>query len=206
MERLTQAQLQQVVAEVQRLSFKQQEELDAEQVKQILKEIDLPPELLDEAMIQLQRKEALVVEEKRNRWIVGVSVGAVAVVLAGSFFFLQTQQQNNARVTVQGARFTLTQDRNEKLSTISRSSGEISYRVTLADAPLGQKLSLSCNWIAPNGQTVHQNRFQTKEVTTSIWNTACRYSPGQGGVLGAWEVQAFLGDRLLSKSTFVLTP
>ncbi len=206
-QRLTQAQMQQVVAEVQRLSFKQQDELDAEQVKQILKEIDLPPELLDEAMIQLQRREALVAEQKRMRWIIGIPIGAIALVLITFILFSQNRQQTYDRITAQNNRLTLAQDSGSQLSTVSRqANSEIFYRITLSDAPIGQKLSLSCNWIAPNGQTVRQNRFQTKEITTNIWNTSCRYNPGQNGGLGTWKVQAFLGDRLLSQSDFEVIP
>jgi transcriptional regulator of met regulon len=65
--RLTQAQLSQIVAEVERLSQRRDDELEPEQVKQILQELSLPPELFDEALVQLRRREALAVQQRRNR-------------------------------------------------------------------------------------------------------------------------------------------
>jgi len=50
--KLTQTQLEQIIAEVQRLSEQQEAELDLEQVRDILRELNLPPELLEEAMVQ----------------------------------------------------------------------------------------------------------------------------------------------------------
>jgi hypothetical protein len=67
---------------------------------------------------------------------------------------------------------------------------------------VGQRLSLSCNWIDPSGQIVHQNRYQTKEITTPIWNTFCRHNLGSEMPVGTWKVEAFLGDRRLSDATF----
>lgn len=204
-QRLTQVQLEQVVAEVQRLSERQQAELDAEQVKGILQELNLPPELLEEAILQLHRREALVEQQRRRRWIIGSVIGLIALLLLGVTVFTQSQQQLLTRVTAERDRITLVQDDGGDLSTVLRqTSGEVVYRVTLSDAPVGQKLSLSCNWMDPNGQIVHQNRYQTKEITTPVWNTICRHTIGSAAPVGRWEVQMLLGDRLLSDATFVV--
>ena len=49
------------------------------------KELNLPTDLVDEAMMQWRRREALVAEKKRNKLItVGVFSG-LAVVIAASF-------------------------------------------------------------------------------------------------------------------------
>ena len=82
--RLTQTQLTQIVAEVERLSNLRQSQLDSEEVKEILRELRLPPELLNEAsLIQLQRREALAQQQRRNRWIAGglaaTAAGAIAI-------------------------------------------------------------------------------------------------------------------------------
>jgi hypothetical protein len=204
-QRLTQTQLEQVVREIQQLSERQQAELDAEQVRDILRELNLPPELLEEAMVQLHRREALAMQQRRNLWLFGSVVGLVVLLLLGVIFFTQNQQQAIARVTVQQDRITLVQDDGGNLSTVSReANGEVFYRVTLSDAPVGQKLSLSCNWIAPGGQIVHQNHYQTKEINTSVWNTFCRYNLGSDAPVGTWKVEAFLGDRQMSNTTFCI--
>jgi hypothetical protein len=201
--RLTDTQLEKVVAEVQRLSQRQQAELAPEQVREILRELNLPPEFLEEAMVQLDRREALAIQQKRDRWIISGFVGLIALSVIGFVVITQNQQQMTARVMAQRDRVTLSQDNGSNLSTIPRqNSGEIFYRITLSDAPVGQRLSLSCNWIDPSGEIVHQNRYQTKEITTPIWNTFCRHQLGSEMPVGTWKVEAFLGDRRLSDATF----
>lgn len=201
--RLTQAQLEQVVAEVQVLSQQQQAELDLEQVRDILRELDLPPELLEAAVVQLQQREALATQRRRKRWILGGVIGLSALLLAGVILFTQNQQQTLAQVKAQRDRITLAQDYGNSLSSVSRqANAQVVYRVILSDAPVGQKLFLSCNWIDPGGQIVHQNRYQTQEIATPVWNTACRYSIDSTAAVGKWNVQIFLGDRLLSDAAF----
>jgi hypothetical protein len=201
--KLTQSQLSQVVAEIEELSQRRQEELDTEQVKEILRELRLPPELLEDAMVQLHRREALAVQQKRRRWIIGSAVGAIALIIAGITFFSQQHNQILSQVGVQQDRITLLQDNGGSLTSFTRqTNAELFYRVTLKDAPVGQKLSLSCNWIAPNQQIVHQNRYQTKEVTTPIWNTFCRHQLGGTSPVGNWKVQILLENRLLDEQTF----
>jgi len=202
-QRLTKAQLERIVAEVQKLSDRRESELNATEVREILQELNLPPELLDEAMVQLSRSDALVAQQRRNRWLIGGAAGVGALVLSGILFFTQYRQDTLSRVTAGRDRLTLTQDRGDNLSSISRQAGEqVFYRITLADAPVGEKLSLSCKWIDPNGQIVHENQYQTKEITKSNWDTFCRHTIGAGDAIGQWRVESFLGDRRLSDATF----
>lgn len=150
-QKLSQKQLEQIVAGVQQLSLRQEAELDRDQVREILRELNLPPELLEEAMVQLSRREALKAQKGRNFWIIGGVVGAIALVIFGSMILTRQQEQILSSVNVQSDRLTLAQDTGGNLNIIDRQTNqEIFYRVTLANAPLGQKLSLSCNWIDPN--------------------------------------------------------
>ena len=209
-QRLTDVQLEKVVAEVQRLSQRQQAELAPEQVREILRELNLPPEFLEEAMVQLDRREALAIEQKRDRWIIGGFVGLIFLSVIGFLVFTQNEQQMTARVMAQRDRVaalrdrvTLNQDNGGNLNTVPRqNNGKIFYRITLSNAPVGQRLSLSCNWIDPSGEIVHQNRYQTKEITTPIWTTFCRHNLGSEMPVGTWKVEAFLGDHRLSDATF----
>lgn len=202
-QRLTPTQLEQVVAEVQKLSDRRQIELDTEQVKDILRTLDLPPELLDEALVQLQRHDALRVQQRRKHWLIGSAIGLGALLVVGTTLFFQNQQQTLLQISAQRDRLTLTQDDGGNLTTIPRQiNGEIFYRVTLSDAPVGQELSLSCNWIDPSGQIVHQNQYQTRTITTPVWTTYCRHTVGAAAPVGQWQVQMVLGDRLLSGATF----
>ncbi len=202
-QRLTQTQLAQIIAEVERLKAREEEELDREQVQEILQELNLPPELLDDALTQVQRKQALQRQEKGKKLIVG---GVAALVIAVMGFSVFSMQQNNllmSRVQAQQDRITLTQDNGNNLKIIKRQNNpEVFYRVTLNDAPVGKKLPLNCDWINPSGEVVKQNRYQTREVTTSVWNTYCRYTIPSVAPTGNWQVRILLNNRILSEANF----
>ncbi len=73
-QRLTQAEFTKLVGEVERLSQLRDQEINREQMEEILQELKLPTDLVDEAMLQLRRREALAVEKKRNNLITMVVV------------------------------------------------------------------------------------------------------------------------------------
>jgi len=201
--RLTQTQLTQIVAEVERLSNLRQSELDSEEVKEILQELSLPPELLNEALIQLRRREALAQQQRRNRWIAGGLAAAAAGAIALTGFYIQQNRQAIDRVSIQQNRITSVQDNGGNLTVISRQkTPEIFYRTTLKDAPIGKKLSLSCDWIDPSGQVVKQNRYQTREIDKPIWNTQCSYQIGTAAATGNWQVKMFVESRPIGSASF----
>lgn len=204
--RLTDTQVQRLVAEVQRLSDRHQSELDAAEVQDILQQLDLSPEFLDDALVQLKRQDALVVQQRRRRRLVAGVVGVVALGLASWLWLGNRQQQQLAQVVAQGDRITLSQDDGGNLSQVTPQAGgsELVYRITLADAPVGEQLALSCRWSDPSGQVVHQNQYRTQTITTPVWPTYCRYAVGPESPKGNWTVEAFLGDRQLSDATFTV--
>jgi hypothetical protein len=199
-QRLTTQQLEQIVGEVGRLAHRQQAELDRTQVQEILQELNLPPELLDEAMIQVQRKEALAKERKRNTGIAIAGIIAVVIMFAGTSLLFQNQTAKLEKITVSQDRVTLIQDGES--STPIKQGSEISYQVTLNDAPINGKLNLTCNWLNPQGQITHTNRYDTKNITTAVWKTQCRYQIPTSAATGAWKVQILAGDRLLKQAPF----
>ncbi|MDZ8026033.1 MAG: DUF3859 domain-containing protein [Nostoc sp. SerVER01] len=201
--RLTQEELAQIVTEVESLQTRREAELDQQQVKEILQEMNLPPELLDEALIQLSRRQVLSVQQRRNRWITSGVVALLAVVSASTIFVMQQHNSALARVSAQQDQIALAKSNSGNLETISRqANAEVFYRVILKDAPLGKKLALSCNWIDPNGQIVKQNSYQTREINTSVWNTQCRHTINSAAKVGKWQVQMFLEGRQISDETF----
>ena len=192
-QRLTTQQLELIVGEVGRLANRQAEELDRSEVEKILEELNLPPDLLDEAMIQVQRKEALVKQKQRTIGMAIASVTAVVIILAGASLYSQTKDSSLAKVTASQDRITLVEN-GEDVQVVDRGS-ELAYRVTLSDAPVGGKLNLTCNWLDSMNKIVHTNRFETKDITTPVWNTQCRYKVPTSAAVGNWKVQIFLGDR-----------
>lgn len=202
-QRLTTEQLKQIIAEVGNLQARQEAEIEPEQVKQILQELGLAPDLLDEALVQVQRRKALKQQQKRNLTIAVGVIFAAAIAITATVFTIGQHNSALERVATQRNRITLTQDDGSDLRNISRLKGsEVFYRVTLKDAPVGKKLDLTCNWISPNGEIVKQNRYQTREIDKSIWDTHCRYIIGSASTPGKWKVQMFLQGRQLSETEF----
>ncbi len=202
-QRLNQEQLKRVVAEVEELSRRQQDELSPEQVREILRELNLPPELLEDALVQVQRRDALAAQQQRNRWVYAGIGAAIAVVLAGSLLWLIPTRTSINSLAAQQDRITLTEDNGGNLDSVSRQASlELVYRVTLMEAPIGKKLALHCDWFNPSGQIVHQNRYETKSITTPVWNTSCRYTLGTAAPTGTWKVQMRLDQQVLSDAMF----
>jgi hypothetical protein len=202
-QKLTEVQLQQIIAEVGEISRRQEAEFDREQVQEILRELSLPPELLDEAMIQLSRRQVLAAQKKRNLLVGSIVAGVLVLAIALTAYFTQQQNTVISNVGVQLDRITLKADDDAPVNSISRQNNpQVFYRVTLRDAPVGKQLNLSCNWINPSGEIVKQNQYETQVIKTEIWNTHCRYNIGANAKTGNWKVQMFLGDRLLSDQVF----
>lgn len=204
-ERLTQTQLAEVIAEIEQLSQRREAELNREEVKEILQELNLSSDLLDDALAQVNRRQALKVQQRRNRLITGGVVAVLIGAIALGTVFIQNRQQTFARISTSGNRITLAQDNGSNLTTIDRQiSPKVFYRVTLNEAPIGEKLSLTCDWIDPSGKVVHQSRYQTREVDKSVWQTNCYYQLGTAMSAGNWKVQMSLDDRIISSTSFTV--
>lgn len=200
-ERLTTQQLTQVVGEVERLANREQDELDRSEVKKILLELNLPPELLDDAMIQISRKEALVKQRQYRIGVLVASLLALAMTGVGLMLFVQNKAQTISKISASSDRITLTPDQGENLKVANKGNSLV-YLVTLNEAPVGEKLALNCNWLDPAGKVAHSNRFETKNITTPVWNTQCRYQLPSNAASGSWQVQIKTGDRLIKQAPF----
>lgn len=207
-QRLTQAEFTKLVGEVERLSQLRDQEINREQMEEILQELKLPTDLVDEAMLQLRRREALAVEKKRNNLITMVVVFGFLIVIATTFFWFKIQRQalNNIYVNPDQNQLTLQTNNGIKILNVidSQKNPEVFYRVILQDAPIGKKLSLGCNWINSNGEISHQNSYQTKEINREVWPTSCKYKFNPSLPMGSWQVEMYLGDRSLSKTEFIV--
>lgn len=204
--RLNQEQLGKVVAEVTRLAQEREDferqTLDRQQVSQLLKELNLPVEMIDDAMEQLRRREALAQEQrKKKRWItIGIASIVLIVLLFGIWMFKRDATFD--RINTDQQRITGTVDDGSNLSTVQRNGQDVVYRVTLRDVPIGESLSLTCSWIDPSGRVFHQNSYSTKPVDKSVWPTQCKCQIGPAAEKGTWKVEMKLGDRVVSSTTF----
>lgn len=204
-EKITQEKLTKIVAEVEHLAKLRDAEIERAVVEDILAELNLAPDLLDDAMIQLARREALAKEKQRN-WLIGAAVAGVLIVaIAVTTLSIQDKKAVLNKISVYQSNITLNQDSGDNLTTVNRGENpEIYYRVTLQAAPRGEKLSLKCNWLDPNGNIAHQNSYQTATINKEVWSTYCRYRVGNASIPGEWKVEMWLGDKLLSSSDFTV--
>ncbi|MEM9926708.1 MAG: DUF3859 domain-containing protein [Cyanobacteria bacterium P01_D01_bin.50] len=201
--RLTQKQVSQIVAEVERMSQRRESEIEVEELQQILQELNLPDDLLDEAVMQVYRKQALDKQKKRNRLIIGSIVAVVLSVAVGTFLVQQQNQQALARVRAYDSRIGFKRKDSVSVRVISRENNpEVFYNVTLQDAPVGKQLQLGCNWLSPSRQIAHQNSWKTKTIDKEVWNSYCRYQFSDNLPPGKWIVQMTLGDEVLESKEF----
>lgn len=203
--KLTAEQFQQVIAQVQELSDIRQTEISRQEVTEILQELNLPTDLLDEAIIQLQRRNILAVQQKRRKQIFILVVTILAGTVSLWLFFQQKYQHGLAQVTGGENRLTLATDDGQDIQTVGRQNPpKLYYRVTLKDVPVNQKLTINCDWLDPNSNIVHENRYQTKKIDQQVWPTYCFYQLGNNAAVGNWQVKMKLGERVLSTDNFVV--
>lgn len=201
--KLSEEQLRQVVAEVSRMTERQSKTFDREQVQQILEELQLPPELLDEALLRVNYRESMTRQHRGDRrLLIGLGGVALTALVAGLVWF-QAQRSGLDRVASVQDRITLAQDAGALTVVDRQLGGELFYRVTLNEAPVGDRLALSCDWINPGGQIVRQNRYETQKITSPVWNTYCRHDLAAMEP-GRWTVQMSLGGRMLDRAEFVV--
>ncbi len=106
-------------------------------------------------------------------------------------------------VTASSGRITPDEDHGGNLSAVSRRGRpELWYRVILADAPIGTKLSLACDWIGPAGEVEHRNRYKTRAIERPTWPTHARLRLGPSSPTGTWTVRLSLDGRVLHATTF----
>ncbi len=53
-------------------------------------------------------------------------------------------------------------------------------------------------------QVVHTNWFETKNITTPVWNTQCRYKVPTSAAVGNWKVQILVRDRTIEQASFTV--
>lgn len=140
--------------------------------------------------------------------------GAVMVLVAlglvsgyGTWHWIREKNAAIDRVGVRQARLTPEKDQGEDLTEIPNlPPREVFYRVTLKDAPLGQKLQLHCDWIDPQGQVALRRSYQTQTITTEIWKTYCRADFTPASPTGTWTVEMYLHNRRkISRTSFQVT-
>ena len=200
---LTEKQWQEVVAEVTRLAqTREDEQTQREITAEVLQELQLPTDLLDDAIKQVQYQEALVKQRRQRLWLSVAGVVLLLVLIASLWTWSATRSASFARIQTEPGRITRVTDQGDSLKTITSDGQEVVFRAKLRDVPLGEKLTLSCDWIDPTGKIFHQSRWETRDTNKEIWETHCRCQLGAAAPKGQWKVEMKLGDRVLTSTDF----
>ena len=204
--RLTETQLGQVVAELSRLALQREDQrrrgLDCEQVIQVLKELELPIDLLDDAMEQLRQREALARRRRKQVRLVIAAITLLLVIIIAVFLMASHRSAVLGRVSAGQDRITRAGDDGGNLSKVLRDGQDVVYHVVLRDVPVDEKLSLSARWFDPSGRVFHENHWETRLTDKSVWPTLARCQLGSAAPVGTWRVEISLGGRVLSTATF----
>lgn len=198
---LSEKQWDQVVGEVTRLAQARDDETSRRAItEQVLQDLQLPTDLIDDALQQVRYKEALA-QQRRQRWWLSVAGAALLLVLVASLWIWSSNRSASlARIGADAGRMTRTD--GNATSTVTADGQDTLYRVTLRNVPLGEQLNLSCNWIDPTGKVFHQSRWETRDTNKAVWETQCRCRIGKDAPKGNWRVEMKLGDRTINASDF----
>lgn len=201
--RITEKQWDEVVVEVTRLAqVREDEDTRRETTKQVLETLNLPVDLLDEALRQVQYREAL--KRQRQRRYMAIILAIVVAAFLGVGIRLWSLQKSSEleKVTASTARVTRETDNGSNSSSVTRDGNNVFYRVTLQNVPLGQNLPLSCVFTDPMGNIFHQTTWKSRETDHSSWDTFCRCRMPESAPAGKWKVEMKIGDKLVSQSNF----
>ncbi len=140
-----------------------------------------------------------------NGRVIAVILG---LLLVGSIFatfrLIRQKGETIERITAADARLTPEDDKSRNLTEIPRLNEWVYYRVMLKDVPLGEKLTMDCEWTDPSGQPVKQNHYETQAVTHDPWETHCRGRFGPDSAAGAWTVVMYVHRRAISRTSFTV--
>jgi hypothetical protein len=129
--------------------------------------------------------------------LVAVGVGIALVILKNN-----QQAARDATRATEG-RLTLAEDDGKSLTIVDcQPSPEIWFRVLLADAPVGEKLNLVCEWVDPDGKIAYRNKYETQPIDRPNWPTHARHRFDANAPVGIWTVRLILQDRVLLSTTF----
>lgn len=200
---ISEKQWNQVVSEVTRLAQERDEVTTQREITtEVLQELNLPTDLIDEALQQVQYREALAKQRRQRIWALVVSGILAALLVISLLTWRSTHNDALQKIQAQSGRVTREIDNGANTQTITRDGQDVFYRVTLRDVPLGEKLNLSCDWIDPTGKIVTQNRWETRDTNKAVWETHCRCRIGNSAPSGNWKVQMKIGERVISAGDF----
>lgn len=192
-----------LVEEVSKLDNERRAQLDKTEVAKILNELSLPSDLLDEALLRLQRQKS---ERRTLKLILGAAITTALLGALLAFFVLSSSnavQQSYANVTATDAFFSQNAEGSVPVPEVS--TGQTVYaQVTLHNVPVNSKLPMHAKWYKPDGSILKESSWSTRETTSQNWNTHAKCVIPPDAPAGKWMVEFSLGGRSVISKIFVV--
>lgn len=136
----------------------------ADQAREALRELDLPPDKLDEAAAKVRERHAseAAAKAKKKRTLIG-ALAVLAVLLTAGLGIGSLMQAKAAKV----AAITATDP------VLTAEAGQLRLSAKLMSAPHGESVPMKCAWRSPDGALLHENAWTTKPVAHDAWETHC---------------------------------
>lgn len=202
MANLTEAQLDQIVAEIDRLQ--DDTEFEDYQIKEILQTLNLPNDLLEAAIAQVHYRRLLLQKQQRRK----IVLSTIAMMIAGltTTITVVYQKQQNRLDRIAAIQNIVTLESSAKpVKQIDRQKDQqVFYRVTLKNVPINERLRVRCQWRDSTGQLVHQSRQQTEEISRSPWVVTCNAPLTAPSQPGTWNVKMSVEERSLIDRSFIV--
>lgn len=202
MSNLTQDQLDRIVAEIDRLQ--DDAELNDSQIKQVLQQLDLPNELLEAAIAQVNERRLLLQKRQRQKIVFSTLAIMIAGLTTTIAVVYQKQQNRIARIAALQDIVTLESSATPVKQFDRTKDPQIFYRVTLKNAPINDQVIVNCRWTDATGQIVHQSRYQTESIRRSPWVVVCSAPLTPQSQTGSWTVKMNVEERSISDQSFVV--
>lgn len=163
-QRITDEELADVVEEIAKDEARAGSGLSLDQARDALRELDLPPDKLEDAAVKVrERREAEALAKSKKRRTLLLGAGVVAAVFATGVGFGMWKHAETAKV----AQITAADP------VLSTEGGQLRLSAKLMSAPNGESVPMTCAWRGPGGALLHENAWQTKPVTHDAWETHC---------------------------------
>ncbi len=163
-QRLTDEEFEEVVEVIAKNEAHAGSGVSRDDAREVLRELDLPPDKLDDAAVLVrQRRDAAALEKSKKKRALLLGAGVLAVVLTagvGLGLWKQAQAAKVAGITAADP-------------VLSVEAEQLRLSAKLMSAPRGESVPMSCAWIGADGALLHENAWQTKPVSHDAWETHC---------------------------------
>jgi len=192
-----------IVEQAHRIQERASAGIDGAQARQVLRELDLSPALLDEARAAVA--VARVKKREREGRLKLAALVAAILLAIGALAGWRAHARSAAIARISTSGTVLAVNGAQLANALSRATQpELSLEVVLARAPTDDSLELSCDWRDPSGQVRYQNHWQTKTIDKPLWPTHCRHRFNAADASGEWSVSMSLAERVLASERFTL--